>query len=246
MRTLFVTAVALLLVASPSHAADDPATIVDKAIKAMGGAEKLGKYKAEQWKAKGSMEMMGMKMTYTADYFVQRPGQMRFDVNVDAGGMKMTFSAATDGKIAWQQSGNMLEEMPAKKSKAFHHQVYTMQLCQLLPLKEKEYTLSMADELKVDGSDAVGIKVSRKDHPDVTMYFDKKSNLLVKFKTMVWDEFTDEDIIQEVYFKDYKEREGVKYFEKLIIHRDGKPFIVEEFTGQKSLEKIDPKVFAKP
>ena len=248
MRTLVTVtiATAFLFAAETSRAADDPAAVVDKAIKAVGGEEKIARNKAEQWKAKGSMEMMGQKMTYTADYFFQRPGQMRFDVAVSIGDMKVNFSAATDGKIAWQKSGDQLEDMPAKKAKAFHHQVHSMQICQLAPLKGKDYTLAMADEIKVDGNDAVGIKVSKKDHADVTMYFDKKTGLLAKTTTTIWDEFSDKDVSQEVLFKDYKERGGVKGFDKIIINRDGKPFIVEEFTDQKTLEKLDPKLFAKP
>lgn len=247
MRTLFVTAVALLLVASPSQAADDAAAIIDKAIKATGGAEKLGNSKAEQWKTKGTIEMMGMKMAYTADYFFQRPGKMRFDVAMEFGGMKIAISAATDGKVAWEKSGDTVREMEDKKGKAFRDNVYTMELSYLLPLKEKDYTLAVVDEIKVDGKDAVGVKASRKGHSDVVLYFDKKTGLLAKTVSKIWDEFTDKDVTQETILSKWKEMSGQMYFEKIIIKRDGKEFITEEFSDQKSLGKaLDPKLFAKP
>lgn len=229
-----------------ANAADDPAAIVDKAIKAVGGEEKLAKYKAQQWKSKGSIEIMGMKMMYTADYYFQKPGLLRFDVAADIGGMKINFAAATDGKTTWQKSGDMLEDMPEKKAKAFHDQAYSMRLLQILPLKDKENTLAMVDDIKVDGKDAVGIKVTRKGQRDTTLYFDKKTSLLVKMASEIWDEFSDKEVKQENYISGWKEKDGAWYFDKVIIKRDGKDFINEEFSDQKSLDKLDPKLFAKP
>lgn len=247
MRTIILCTIGIAFYSTTNvSAADDPAAIVDKAIEAMGGEEKLAKSKAEQWKAKGTIEMMGMKMAYNADYFFQKPGQMRFDIAMEFGGMKVTLIAATDGKVAWEKMGDMLRDMEAKKAKAFHDQVYSMALCQLLPLKDKETTLALADTIKVEGNEAVGIKVSRKDRRDTTLYFDKKSGLLVKSASKIWDEFSDKDVEQEVVFTGWKEKDGIKYFEKLTILRGGKPFIVEEMSDQKALEKLDPKVFAKP
>jgi hypothetical protein len=246
MRTLIVTAVALLLFASPTQAADDPVAIVDKAIRATGGEEKLAKRKAEQWKTKGMIEIMGMKMPYAADYFFQKPGQMRFDVAMEFGGMKIAISAATDGEIAWEKSGDMVREMEEKKGKAFRDNVYTMELSYLLLLKKKDFALAMADEIKIDGKEAVGIKVTSKGHRDVVLYFDKKTGLLAKSVSKIWDEFTDKDVTQETILSDWKEKDGLMYFGKIIIKREGKDFITEEFSEQKSLDKLDPKLFAKP
>lgn len=246
MRATALSIAVICITVSFASAADEPSAIVDKAIKAMGGEEKLAKGKAHQWKAKGKMDAMGQKMEFNADYFFVGPEKFRFDVAVDFGGMKMAFTAATDGKVAWEKMGDMLREMADKKAQMFKHQVYTMNLGQLLPLKEKDYTLAIADTVKVDGNEAIGIKVSRKDRPDVTLYFDKKSGLLVKSSTKMWDEFSDKDVTQEVYYQGWKDKNGIKIFDKLVIHRGGKPFIEEELTDQKLLEKPDPKMFAKP
>jgi hypothetical protein len=247
MRTIAIWTITTFLLSAPiAAAADDPAAIVDKAIKAIGGEEKLSKHKAEQWKTKGMIEIMGMKMAYTADYYFQKPNQMRFDVAMEFGGMKIAISAATDGKIAWEKSGDMVREMDEKKGKAFRDNVYTMELSYLLPLKEKDCTLVLADEVKVDGKDAVGVKVSRKGQRDVVMYFDKKTRLLAKTVSTIWDEFTDKEVMQESILSKWKDIGGMMYFEKLVIMRGGKDFITEEFSDQKSMEKLDPKLFAKP
>jgi hypothetical protein len=101
-------------------------------------------------------------------------------------------------------------------------------------------------EEKIDDKPAVSILVSRKGHPDVTLFFDKGSGLLVKSLTQVWDEFTDKEVAQEVLFLDYKDTDGRKVFNKMQIKRDGKMFIEEEFSDQQSSGKLDPKLFEKP
>lgn len=234
-----------LLLAGGSRAAEADA-IVDKAIQAHGGAEKLGKYKAEQWKARGVMQSPMGKLEYTAEYAHQDPNLFRFDATADIGGNKVTITAITDGKNAWEKMGDMVREMEKKKFAAFQHNMYTTRLTQLLPLKEKGFTLTAAGEDKVNDKPALAVKVSHKDHPDVTLYFDKATNRLVKTSTKIWDEFSDKDVTQEVYLSDYKEKDGVLRYHKVVIHREGKPFLEEEFTDQKYTDKLDPKLFAKP
>lgn len=246
MRTFAICMVAVLLVSTSSRAAEEPAAIIDKAIKAVGGEEKLAKTKAEQWKSKGTVELFGMKMAYTADYYFQKPDQMRFDIAMDVNGMKVKITAASDGKTPWESANDMVQDMAAKKARYFHDMIYTMNLCQILPLKDKDNTLKLVDEIKVDGKEAVGIKVSRKNERDVTLYFDKKTYHLVKSAGMIWDEFGDKDVMQENLISGWREKDGAWHFEKLIIMRDGKTFISEEFSDQKAMDKLDPKLFAKP
>jgi hypothetical protein len=248
MHTLFAAAIAALLlaIASPTQAADDPATIIDKAIKAHGGADELAKVKAEQWKVKGTMQVMGMKLPYTADYSFQLPGKFRFDVEADIMGMKIAITAITDGKTCWESAMGMTRVMEEKKGEAFLHNVYVMSLSSLLPLKEKECTLAVSGEEKVDGKPAIGVLVSKKGKPDVSLFFDKESGLLVKMQTQIWDEFTNKDVSQEVFFSNYKKKDGRLYFNKMVIKREGKDLLDEELSEQKTSEKLDPKLFEKP
>jgi len=242
MNRILLSLAIVVFSVSVSHAADEPAGIIDKAIKAAGGAEKLAKVKAEEWKAKGTFHGFGMKLPYEIKYIYARSGSFRFDM--DAGGMKIT--AATDGKTAWEQANGETRDMEKKKAEAFHHQVYSMGLSSLLPLKEKDFTLTGVDDIKVDGKELVGVKASKKGHEDVTLYFDKKSSLLVMIKTKIWHEFTDKIVDQEVFFFDYKEKDGVPYFNKMTIKRAGELMIEEEFSDHKQLDKVDATLFARP
>jgi len=128
---------ALLVSAGASRAADEPAALVDKAIKAQGREELLAKTKLEQWKAKGTLHAFGMKSPYVGDYAFASPDKFRFDITADFGGQKNTFTAATDGTTNWEKSGDMVREMEKKKGDAVQHTVYVMSVSQLLPLKKQ-------------------------------------------------------------------------------------------------------------
>lgn len=236
----------LLLACGTANAADDAITIIDKAIKAQGGVDKMAKAKGQQWQVNGIMHFMEMKLPYTANYTFSAPNQFRFNMKAEFGGQKIEMQAGTDGKTTWQSMGAMVEEMPEKKAKALNHNIYGMYLSLLLPLKEKEYTLSVTGEEKVNDKPAVGIKVTAKNKPDFVLYFDKAIGLIVKTSSETWDEFTDKVVPQEVYFVDYKEKDGEKVFNKLLIKRSGKDLLEEEITGSKLLDTVDAKLFAKP
>jgi hypothetical protein len=96
----------------------DALAIVVKAIEAH-GAEKLGKAQAQSWKRKGKLILADMTVEYKADYTFAGPDKFRFDVDMEAGGMKIKFSVGTNGKAAWEQSGPELRDMPKVDEKLF-------------------------------------------------------------------------------------------------------------------------------
>ncbi len=238
--------VVILAALSSAQAQDDARAIIDKAIKAYGGEEKLAKFKAETWKAKGIFHGFGMKVPYTCDYAFLRPDKFRFVMHMELGGQKMDLTVAFDGKQAWEKSGDRLQDMAKDKQAEFEHTIYMINLSQLLPLKDKAFTLTALGESKVGDRPALGVKVASKGRRDVSLFFDKETGLLVKTETRVMDEFTNKEVTQETFMSDYKEINGLKYFGKMTIKRDGKLFLEEEFSDQKSLDKLDEKLFAKP
>src|SRR5438445_725224 len=77
-------------------------------------------------------------------------------------------------------------------------------------VKEKGVELSSLAETKVDGKPAVGVVVKSKGHRDVKLYFDKASGLLVKREHPVVDPSTGKEVVQEVLFRDYQDKDGLK------------------------------------
>src|SRR5438128_4564344 len=84
--------------------ADDQADakgIIDKAIKATGGEDKLAKYKAATWKGKGKINLMGNEIEFTADAAVQPPKQSRSRIEADFNGMKFERTQVVNGDKGW-------------------------------------------------------------------------------------------------------------------------------------------------
>jgi hypothetical protein len=247
MKTYQVLAVVLTVACGFwRHAGSDAEALalVDKAIHAHGGVDKL-RAQGQAWKVKGYLEVFGMKQNYTADYVFVAPDKIRFDMHMEQSGKTITLAVATDGKDAFEQSGTFLRDMDKSKSAEFLERAYGMHLTQLYPLKDKAYTLKALGESKLDEQTITGIKVSSPGRRDVSLYFDK-TGLLVKTSTRVHDEFSQKEVTQDTLRTGYRDRNGRKVFDKMVIQRDGKTFMVEEFNDQRSLDKVDSALFAKP
>ena len=55
-----------------------------------------------------------------------------------------------------------------------------------------------------------------------------------------------EEYVQEVHYSDYKEFGGIKKSTKVTVKRDGEPFVSQEITEFKVLDKVPAETFAEP
>ena len=231
------------MLAAAAARADDQAearAVVDKAIKATGGEEKLARYKAMTWSETGTYYGMGEGLPYTASYAVQWPDRFRMDI-------KDVFLMVRDGDKGWVKMGGETQELSKEQiaeQKEEHHGGY---LTTLLPLKDKAVTLTPLKEIKVGDRPAVGVKASSKGHRDVSLYFDKQTGLLVKSEVRVKaEEQGGKEVTQESVYADHKEVDGLKVPMKMVITRDGKKFVEATHTELKFPDKLDAKLFSKP
>jgi hypothetical protein len=235
---------------TPALRADDAAdarAVVEKAVKAT-GYKPADKFGAVSWKDKGKFYFGGSAMEFAGDFAFQAPDKYRFSVTADLEGMKVTFTAVTNGPKAWESALGMNQEVTGEKLEYMTDQVYTLNVTSLLPLlTDKDYKLATAGEKDVNGKKAVGVKVTRDKHPPVTLYFDKDSGLLVKSEARVKDEFQGwKEVSDETYFGDYKDVDGKKRFGTMKVVRDGKTLMESHLSDQKAADKLDPKLFDKP
>lgn len=234
---LLLTACALVLCTWNRAAADDAAqAIIDKGIKAMGGAAALEKYKSTQWKTKGTYYGMGAGLPYTAEYSMQLPDKFRFSV-------ENAFTVVVNGDKGWANDA----EMPKDQLDEQKEMLYQTEATRLVGLKGPDYTLATVPEVTVDGKPAVGVKISHKGHRDFTLYFDKESSLVVKIVSKGKDfEMGGKEVNQETLHQAYKDQDGTKVVTKMTMLRDGNKFVESETTEYKFADKIDPKTFEKP
>jgi hypothetical protein len=223
--------------------------LIDKAIKATGGEEKLAKYKGETFKAKGKFYGMGEGIEYTGEWSIQLPKQMRVQIDLDVNGMKIGVVRVSNGKKLWMQIMGETKEVTDKaellEDREARHEYW---VATLLPLKGKGYQLAALGEVQVAGKPAVGVKVSHKGYRDVSLYFDKAKGLLVKIDSVVKDVMGggDQELSQETLYSNYKTVSGVQRPWRVVINRDGKRFIDAEVTEMELRETIDDSVFGEP
>jgi hypothetical protein len=226
----------------------DAAAIVEKAIKAQGGADKLSKQKAVTTKQKGKFYGFGDDgIDYTLDSSSQPPDKIRNEIKGEAMGNQFSFVQVVQGEKGWNSANGQTEELGDEQLKEAKENLYANWVAQLIPLTGKEFTLAPLGDVKVGDKEAVGVKVSSKGHRDVSLFFDKKTGMLIKRETVVKDLMGGgSDANEEVLYVEYKEKDGVKYANKITIKRDGKKYIEAEIVDYKAAEKIDDKVFEKP
>ena len=147
----------------------DTAAILDKAIKALGGEEKLSKIKAATLAGKGTISLMGMDSEITTKTAVQGLDHFRQEFEGDFGGNKVKGVTVLAGDKGWRKFGDMGMEMDKDALANQKRAVYlTMIPVTILPLKGKDYKVAAAGEEKVGDKPAVGLKVTPPDGKEFT------------------------------------------------------------------------------
>lgn len=240
MRSLVAITVGLLSLLSVRGADADAQAIITSAIKAVGGADALTKHKAATWTETGTYHGMGQPLPYTGKYAMQAPD--RFRMEIEGAFVLVLF----DGK-GWMKMGGETKEMTKEQLAAQANDQRAGWVSSLVPLTGKGYTFKSLGESKVGDKAVVGVLVTRKDHPDVKLFFDKTTHLLAQseFKTKAAEEMFKE-MTMVTTFGDYQEVAGVKVPMKVAMKRDGKVFVEAEFKDYKAVGQLDAAVFAKP
>jgi outer membrane lipoprotein-sorting protein len=252
MRRFVCLATALVVVAAGAARADEKAdskAVIEKAIKAVGGEEKLAKFNSATFKMKGKWYGMGEGIDYTGEVAVQVPDKTRIKIDTGAGDMKFTFIRVVNGDKVWSKLNNDTTEVDDKDQvKEAKEELYADRVKSLLPLvKEKGFTLEALGEVKVDDKPAVGVRVTHKGHRDINLFFNKESGLLVKSEQTVKDFMAGgNEQMQETLYSEYKKFGGTSHATKMVINREGKKYIDAEISDLEAKDKIDGKEFDKP
>ena len=249
MRRFLCTGVVVLLVGATAPADDKAKAIVEKAVKAV-GSEKDGPNVHQTWSDKGKFTAMGMTLDYTGKWWFSGPDKYRFEIKLNFGGSEIEFTSIVNGDKSWESAMGETREVTGEKLEYVKNQVYSYRVFSLNPLlTDKEFTLKAIPGEKVDGAETDGVEVTRKDHPALKLYFDRKTGLLAKAAGTVKNEFDGwNDATEESYFSGWKPLDGGKrqVFSKLKVVRNGATLIETEESDQKMHDKLDPKLFEEP
>jgi hypothetical protein len=250
VSTLALTAAMALMpgLNVPVRAADtqDANAILDKAIKAIGGEEKLGKIQAVSWTTKGTITLNGSDNQVTGRTVVQGLDHSRQEFEGEFGGNPVKGVTVLAGDKGWRNFGDNHTELDKEALANEKRRAYLALIpVTILPLKGKEFKVESIADDKVGDKPAVGIKVTPPDGKEFSLYFDKESGLPVKMVAKVAG-FMGDEFTQETTFSDYQDMAGIKKATKIQSKRDGEKFLDQQITEFKVLDTVDTKTFAEP
>ncbi|MSQ93498.1 MAG: hypothetical protein EXR98_02955 [Gemmataceae bacterium] len=229
----------LLTLAGPVFSGDNGWAIVKKAIEATGGEPKLARFQAFTWKEKGTHYGMGDGLPYTGVYAINRPHQFRMEI-------QGVFVIVVNGDSGWISAGGDTKDMSKEQLASEQKNHKAGWITTLLPLKDKAFKVIAEPAVKGDDPKTIAIIVSRKDYPDVKLYFDKKTSLLVKsVYSMKAADLDFKEVVMEGTYSDFREVDGAKLPHKMSLNRDGKRFVEAELSDLKA-GKVDAKTFDRP
>ena len=228
-----------------ARAQDAAATaILDRAIKAIGGEEKLSKVSAFSWtmsgvtaKANGRPTEMSAVVTFDG---LKRVRRESLDIQ---SALRLT---VLDGDKGWYLYRRGISPMNADAVAKEKRNIYLQVIPSLLvPLKSNGFKYAAAGDEEIDGKPASILNVTGPDGKEFMLYFDKASGLPVKevSRSIAHD---GQEQIETATFTRYKDFGGIK--KATAIEFRGGPQTVSyiEITDFKVLDQVNSDLFAGP
>jgi hypothetical protein len=238
----------VMAAAATAARADDSAearALVDRALKAQGGAERLAKLPAIRGKLKGTFHGLGEGVPFTGEFAAQGADRTRLVIEAEVGGEKLRLAHVLNSDKGWVQVNDGTEELDEEGLAEAREQAYAEWVATLVPLRDKKrFRLSPLGEIKIGGRPAAGARVSSEGRSDVNLYFDKATGLLVKTEVRLTED--GQEVTEETFLGAYKEVQGTKQATRLTVKRDGQPYLECEVRDYRLAEKLDGALFARP
>ena len=230
--------------ALPSHA-QSPAELVDKAIEATAGkVENLDKFKQTTSMVKGSFFSPGGELPAEREIVAAWPDRFRATFQLTIDGAPRVVALGTSGEARWRKASGVATEDDPTGWNEVAPDIHLHWLTTLLPLKTNEVTLRVADDVKVLGSAAAGVKVAVRGQPDVTLYFDRKSNLLVKAEMTI--SMSGARVKREVVYSGHKAYEGIQLPGKITEYYDTRKMMEFAAIDYKFPAQVNKEMFLRP
>jgi hypothetical protein len=239
---VFATAI-LLVPGGPARADEkDANAILDKAIAAMGGEEKLAKATAYTWKFKGTVTFNGEERESNGLFTAKGLDHYRREFGNDQFSGVFVLADTKGWRKFGDNTNDMDDDAIANEKRNLYLQVIPTTL---VPVKVKGFKYETAGEEKVGDKPAAILKITGPDGKDFRLSFDKETGLPVKLVANVVG-FQGQEYTSETTFADYKDFGGIKKATKVVVKRDGEPFQTLEITEFKLLDKVDAETFTEP
>jgi hypothetical protein len=220
-----------------------PSEVIQRAIAAHGGKDALAKRATVSYRTETVMYVDGEERKVVTDGIYQAPAQMKSQARFQSGITLIQWDS--DGR-AWQKLGEKpVEELRGHALKYEQHILYITYLQLLNPLVSdgNGFHLAAVGQSELDGRTINGIRVTKESQEPVTLFFDAKTNLLVKLQRKTYDRQEGKEQILEEIFSDFKDIDGAKQPTRSSIFIDGKKASVKVRVESKPIEKQPDSIF---
>lgn len=225
---------------------DEVADLRDRALKAFAkDPADIKKIRVHTLKAKGITKLGGEPSPATYEESAVWPGHVRFFWEFGTGSSKNNITIAGIDDRAWRKVGTAgVADLGPEELNDFRADAYAMWVSTLSTMSDAESKLTMAAPTKVNGVPVLGLKVSRRSFPDITLYFDEKSGLLRKMSYRSREAGV--NLNKEMIYEGHKDVKGLMLPTKLTIVIQGREAFAWGEMEYGFPEKIDAKTFEKP
>jgi hypothetical protein len=221
--------------------------VLDRAITAHGGAEKLARYTAATMKIRGRLHNgQGATCDFTG-VTAAAPRKLRVEIYLTVPGRELKSVQVLNGGQGWVARNGQVRPLSKEELDEEQEHFYAGVVSHLVALRDKRYRMTALGEGGVYGREAVGLRVSRRGRRDVNLYFDKATGLLLRTECLVKDLESDgRELVVETLYEAYEPVDGVQVAHRFTIRRDGRLYVQSEAVEVKVAEKLDDRLFARP
>jgi hypothetical protein len=228
------------------QATDAPRDIVERAVQALGGADKLARWSTGRVYYRPGLEQVAAQgADVVFDDLFQLPGHFKRIMRVRKGGMdSITVWVINNGK-GWQRRGDAeATDFSSDLSNTAQHQI--ADLFNVAPLLEEGVKLSVVGDEKLDGQPAIVVRAESENLGQVEYAFDAESALPVRCCKRARHPATEQEADMVTYLKDYRNVDGGKVPFRLVGQADGKPMMDMQILEVRFARQYPPGEFSKP
>jgi hypothetical protein len=245
--SLLACGLALLL--APHALAEDtpsPRAVIERAIKAHGGKERLSKARADRVEFKGTLHVGKQEVPFVARTTVQLPDQFKNEMEMTIAGRLHTVVQILDGDKATVLHNGMPQKVSDEVAAEMRATLRLDRAVRLVPLlTDRTFRLKSLGESKVQGRAVWGVEVSLQGTKALSLYFDKESGLLIKSEHRLRTD-KDKAVVQEHYYSGFKDIGGYRRPTRVAAYRDGKKLMEARLVKVKTFDHLDAREFRAP
>jgi hypothetical protein len=226
--------------------ADEVTDLRDRILKAAAkNPADIQKFKGFTQKCKGTSRFGADPVPATMSRTGVYPDKLREDWEFGEGPDKTGLAVCVAGDNGWRKAkGAETYDLPIDELNELRADAYAVWASTLVTLTDADTKLSLAGRSKVGDDPVVGLKVSRRPYPDLTLFFDEKTYLLRKLE---YRSRGGGIVLQkEMFFSGHKDVGGLMLPTRLITAAQGKEMCNWTEVEYGFPDVIEKKEFQKP